>query len=113
MAFLINTGPVGLGVNPFVSIAVATVTFVFFAFFINKVWAARRRPAFSGPDSLVGALGEAREELAPEGLVFVAGALWKATAASPIPAGSAVRIVGRQGLELQVALENGQPKEKN
>jgi membrane-bound serine protease (ClpP class) len=113
MAFLINTGPVGLGVNPFVSIAVATVTFVFFAFFINKVWAARRRPAFSGPESLVGALGEAREELAPEGLVFVAGALWKATAASPIPAGSAVRIVGRQGLELQVALENGQPKEKN
>ncbi len=112
MAFLINTGPVGLGVNPFVSVAVAAVTLVFFAFFINKVWAARRRPAFAGPESLVGAVGVAREEIAPEGLVFVSGALWKATAASPIPAGSAVRVIGRQGLELQVARENGQPKEK-
>ena len=113
MAFLINTGPLGLGVNPFVSVAVAVTTLVFFAFFINKVWAARRRPAFSGPESLIGAVGEAREELAPEGLVFVAGALWKATSASPIPAGSAVRVTGRQGLELQVTRENGQAKEKN
>ena len=58
---------------------------------------------------MLGALGEAREELAPEGLVFVGGALWKATAASPIPAGSAVRVVGRNGLQLQVARENGSP----
>src|SRR5438445_1023044 len=112
MAFLINTGPIGLGVNPIVSIAVAAITLGFFAFFIRKVLAARRQPAFVGGDSIVGAVGEAREELAPEGLVFVSGALWKATADSPIPAGSAVRVVGRQGLELQVARENGQAKEK-
>jgi len=108
MAFLINTGPIGLGVNPIVSIAVAAITLGFFAFFIRKVLAARRQPAFVGGDSLVGALGEAREELAPEGLVFVSGALWKAKAASPIPAGTAVRVVGRDGLQLQVARENGQ-----
>jgi membrane-bound serine protease (ClpP class) len=76
------------------------------------VLAARRQPAFSGAESLVGAVGEAREPLAPEGLVFVAGALWKATAATPIPAGSSVRVIGRQGLQLQVAPENGQAKEK-
>src|SRR5256885_8196113 len=112
MAFLINTGPIGLGVNPIVSIAVAAITLGFFAFFIRKVLAARRQPAYVGGDSIVGAVGEAREELAPEGLVFVSGALWKATADSPIPAGSAVRVVGRQGLELQVARENGQAEEK-
>src|SRR5256712_3837722 len=112
MAFLINTGPIGLGVNPIVSIAVAAITLAFFAFFIRKVLAARRQPAFVGGDSIVGAVGEAREGLAPEGLVFVSGALWKATADSPIPAGSAVRVVGRQGLELQVAPENGPAKEK-
>jgi len=109
MAFLINTGPVGLGVNPFVSVATALITLAFFAIFIRKVWAARQQPAFVGADSMLGALGEAREELAPEGLVFVGGALWKATAASPIPAGSAVRVVGRNGLQLQVARENGSP----
>src|SRR5207302_5031516 len=37
MAFLINTGPIGLGVNPIVSIAVAAITLGFFAFFIRKV----------------------------------------------------------------------------
>lgn len=117
MAFLINTGPVGLGVNPIVSIVTAVVTLGFFSFFIRKVWQARRQPAFSGPDSMVGALGEAREALSPEGLVFVRGALWKASAESPIAAGAAVRVVGRHGLELEVAPEtsqaNPETKEKN
>ena len=108
MAFLINTGPVGLGVNPFVSAAVALLTLGFFAIFIRKVWAARRQPAFIGGDSMVGARGEVREALSPEGLVFVGGALWQAMADSPIPAGSSVRVVGRQGLHLKVAPANGQ-----
>jgi membrane-bound serine protease (ClpP class) len=112
MAFLINTGPVGLGVNPIVSVLTGLVTLGFFVFFIRKVIVARRQPALSGADSMVGSVGEAREALAPEGLVFVAGALWKATSTSPIPAGSPVRVVGRQGLQLQVAPENGLAKEK-
>jgi membrane-bound serine protease (ClpP class) len=112
MAFLVNTGPIGLGVNIFVSIATAVLTLVFFIFFINKVWAARRQPALSGADTMVGAVGEAREDIAPEGLVFVAGALWKAKAAEPIHVGSAVRVIGREGLELQVAADNGEAKEK-
>ena len=112
MAFLVNTGPVGLGVNLFVSIGVALVTFAFFIFFIRKVWQARRRPAFVGAESMVGAIGHVRQELTPEGLVFVQGALWKASAESPIPAGSTVRVVGRDGLELQVAPENGRPETK-
>jgi membrane-bound serine protease (ClpP class) len=61
---------------------------------------------------MVGAVGQVRQELAPEGLVFVQGALWKASAESPIPAGSAVRVVGREGLELQVAPEDGRPETK-
>jgi len=52
---------------------------------------------------MVGALGEAREELAPEGLVFVWGALWKAVATpESIHTGSPVRVVGRDGLQLRV-----------
>jgi len=109
---LINTGAVGLGVNLFVSIGVALVTFAFFVFFIRKVWFARRQPAFVGAETMVGSVGQVREALAPEGLVFVQGALWKATAQAPIPVGSTVRVVGRQGLELQVAPENGEAKEK-
>jgi membrane-bound serine protease (ClpP class) len=109
MAFLVNTGPIGLGVNPIVAIGSGVVTLAFFLFFIRKVWQARRAPPFVGAENMVGALGEAREELAPEGLVFVSGALWKAVATTePIHAGAPVRVIGRDGLQLKVAPgENG------
>lgn len=119
MAFLVNSGPVGLGVNPLVSVGFAALTLFFFAFFIRKVVAARRQPVFAGAEGMIGAVGVAREELAPEGLVFVAGALWKAISRSPVHAGSSVRVVARHGLELEVTPADGQPappaevKEKN
>jgi membrane-bound serine protease (ClpP class) len=120
MAFLVDTGPIGLGVNPFVIAVTGALTLAFFVFFIRKVWQARRAPAFVGAESMVGAVGEAREELTPEGLVFVSGALWKAVAASePIHAGSPVRVVDRDGLQLKVVAAeksangaNGTIKEK-
>jgi membrane-bound serine protease (ClpP class) len=103
MAFLINTGPFGLGVNPIAVLGAAIFTTAFFVFFIRKVWAARRRPVTTGAEALVGSKGEVREDLAPEGLVFVRGALWKAVASNgPIQVGSPVRVVGRKGLQLQV-----------
>ena len=103
MAFLVNTGPVGLGVNPIAVVIASVVTFGFFVVFLQKVWVARFRPAAAGAEVLIGAAGEAREELAPEGLVFVRGALWRAVASNgPIPAGSAVQVVGRRGLQLEV-----------
>ena len=63
MAFLINTGPVGLGVNPVVIFGSAAITFGFFVFFVDRILRSRRQPVLTGPDALVGALGEAREEL--------------------------------------------------
>jgi membrane-bound serine protease (ClpP class) len=106
MAFLVNTGPIGLGVNPLAVAVAALVTLSFFALFLRKIWQARRRPAFVGSEILVGATGQAREELAPEGLVFVNGALWKAVASNgPIAAGSPVQVVGRQGLKLEVVAD--------
>jgi membrane-bound serine protease (ClpP class) len=108
MAFLVNTGPIGLGVHPLVVLGTAVVTFAFFAMFIRRIWAARRAPVFAGADGMVGALGVAREELAPEGLVFVSGGLWKAVAdPNPIHIGSRVRVVGQQGHQLHVVAENG------
>ena len=112
MAFLVNTGPVGLGVNPVVAVGFGLITFAFFVFFIRKIWAARRQPAVVGSEAMLGALGEVREAVAPEGLVFVRGALWRATAADPIPAGVPVRVVGQKGLELTVTQANGETKER-
>jgi membrane-bound serine protease (ClpP class) len=112
MAFLINTGPVGLGVNPVVIFGSAAITFAFFVFFVDRVIRSRRRQVLTGADALVGAVGHAREDLLPEGLVFVRGALWKATAIrGPIPAGSPVQVVGRNGLQLEVVAGAAEVKE--
>ncbi len=114
MAFLINTGPFGLGVNPIAVLIAAGVTTGFFVFFIRKVWAARARPVSTGAEALVGSSGDVREELAPEGLVFVRGALWKAVASNgPIHVGTPVRVVGRKGLQLQVVAGDTEAKKEN
>jgi membrane-bound serine protease (ClpP class) len=115
MSFLVNTGAVGLGVNPIAVAIAAIVTFGFFVLFIQKVLAARNRPVAAGSEVIIGARGEAREELSPEGLVFVRGALWRAVASSgPIASGSEVQVVGRKGLQLEVvAGETAASKEKS
>ena len=109
-AFLINTGPIGLGVSPWVSLGGAAAALALFGFVLRKAIAARSRPAYVGGESLIGMKGAVRESLAPEGTVFVAGALWRATSnGAEIPTGAAIQVVGRRGLELEVArLEGGE-----
>jgi membrane-bound ClpP family serine protease len=51
---------------------------------------------------LLGQVGEARTKVNDEGSVLVAGELWSARSASPIPAGSTIRVVGREGFVLIV-----------
>jgi membrane-bound serine protease (ClpP class) len=103
MAFLINTGPIGLGVDPIVIFGSAAISFAFFVFFVDRILRSRRRQVATGADAVVGSVGETREELSPEGLVFVRGALWKAVAqGGPIPVNSPVQVVGRSGLRLEV-----------
>ncbi len=63
---------------------------------------AQRRPAASGSEQLIGALGTAVTALNPEGNVRVQGELWSARAEIPVPAGSAIRVRERSGLTLVV-----------
>ena len=103
LAFLINTGPVGLGVSPILIVLAGLISFGFFVFFVQRIWTARRRPMASGAETLVGAAGEAREDIAPDGLVTVGGVLWQArTSGQAIRAGTPVKIVSRTGLRLEV-----------
>ncbi len=62
----------------------------------------RQRPT-TGQDALVGQLAEVRRSLAPEGYVFVNGALWSAwTDQSPLQPGELVEVVAVDGLRLFV-----------
>jgi membrane-bound serine protease (ClpP class) len=74
--------------------------------FALTVW--RRKPA-TGREGLVGAVGTVRQPLDPDGLVFVSGELWQATApgdseatAPPIPERVPVTVTGVDGLRLLV-----------
>lgn len=51
---------------------------------------------------LIGERGEAKTAVSEEGAVQVEGELWSARSESPVPAGSAVRVIGREGFVLIV-----------
>jgi membrane-bound serine protease (ClpP class) len=59
---------------------------------------------------LIGLVGEARGRLAPDGPVFVKGALWRGrTSGEPIEAGTPIRVRGVDGLILRVEAEPVEP----
>ncbi|MGC8873980.1 MAG: NfeD family protein [Chloroflexia bacterium] len=86
--------------------AIALVAGIILAVVVLIVQAAvrgHRRPVVSGPEALIGMVGEARQDLDPEGLVFVDGALWRARSVSGrIEAGRPVEVVRIEGLLLHV-----------
>ena len=83
------------------------------ALFMVAGMPAMVRARFSTPtigrESMVGELGEALGDLAPQGTVQVRGAPWRARTnrATPIPAGDPVRVVGIDGLLLEVEPTEG------
>jgi len=57
-------------------------------------------------DVLIGMVGETRSRVHTEGSVYVGGELWSAKSEKSIPAGSAVRVVRREGFSLVVEKVN-------
>jgi membrane-bound serine protease (ClpP class) len=57
-----------------------------------------------GHESMIGELGTARTDVSPDGVVTIKGAPWKARTnrATPISAGSALRVAAIDGLVLEV-----------
>ncbi len=83
------------------------------AVFMIGAMTAMLRSRFSTPtlgrEGMVGELGTAEVAVAPDGVVRVRDALWRARTnrATPVPAGSAVRVVAVEGLLLEVEPEEG------
>lgn len=71
---------------------------------------ALRAPLATGREGLVGELGTAQTDLAPEGRVFVHGETWFARAAETIPRGTPVRVAGSEGLVLVVERADAAPR---
>jgi len=87
-------------------LVMAGLTAAFFAFAVGAGIRAQKQRVQTGREGLVGAVGVARSELAPEGTVFVQGELWSAESADGvIPSGERVRVTRVDGLHLRVRKE--------
>jgi membrane-bound serine protease (ClpP class) len=87
-------------------IALGVVSAVAFYFITRKVIAAHREPHVrTGTEELVGAVGEARTDVDPDGQVYLAGTIWSARLASgdpPVRLGDKVKVEAVEGLTLIV-----------
>lgn len=81
---------------------VVIVSAGFFLFALTMVIRAHRRRPSTGKEGLVGRVGEAKSELAPEGLVEVFGELWRAEAEEEIRRGEPVEVIGVEGMKIKV-----------
>jgi len=89
-------------VNPFVAIIASGLVAGFLWIAVRKsVEATSARPTHDLA-GLVGQIGEARTKVNDEGSVLVAGELWSARSEKPIPAGSSIRVLRREGFILIV-----------
>jgi membrane-bound serine protease (ClpP class) len=71
-------------------------------FLLSLALRARRNKVETGREGMIGQVGAAITELAPEGTVFVHGEYWDAVSASPLAAGAQVRVTAIDKLKLTV-----------
>jgi len=87
--------------SPWGIVAVALAAVVEIAETGFWIWLSRRRRVQVGPETLIGMRGKATGEA----LVRVDGELWQARSSATLAPGDIVRVVGRDGLVLEVERE--------
>ncbi len=86
-------------------IGVAVAIGLFFMTVLTFALKAQRRPVEVGAEALIGRVGEARTDIAPRGMVQVAGELWSAEIEDgelAVRSGERVEVVGVEGLRLSI-----------
>ncbi len=107
-ALILGTLTLVAGPIPQMRVQLATAVSVGLAFglittlLVRLAWRARQNKVLNGPEALVGEVGVAQQEIAPQGQILVHGELWLARAASPVGAGERVRVRAVDGLTLLV-----------
>ena len=81
-----------------VSIPLGAITI----FLMGIALRAHRNKVVTGEQGMIGAIGEARTDIDPEGKVFVLGELWNAHSSARVPMGDHVVVRKVEGLELEV-----------
>ena len=78
-------------------------TLLFFVSVMTAALRVRLRRPITGEEAIVGMVGEAKTDIAPEGTVMTKGTLWRArTMETGIAAGEKVKVKATEGLVLLV-----------
>lgn len=101
-----------LDVSPAVAIALGLGFGVITVFLVRLAIRAQRQKARIGPGAMVGSRATAMERLQPDGHVLVEGEIWRAVSASPAPKGASLRVIGCNGMVLQVEAAPEAPPEQ-
>ncbi len=100
---LLVDGPIPqMRVNLWTALGVSVPLGVITVFLMTIALRARRNKVVTGLQGMIGAVGEARTDIDPEGKVFVQGELWNAHSPSRVGIGEHVVVRKVEGLELEV-----------
>ncbi|MGA8878857.1 MAG: nodulation protein NfeD [Candidatus Korobacteraceae bacterium] len=100
---LLVDGPIPeMRVNIWVALGVSVPLGAITVFLMSIALRARRNKVVTGEQGMIGAVGEARTDIDPEGKVFVLGELWNAHAPSRVGIGDHVVVRKVEGLALEV-----------
>ncbi|HUN68238.1 MAG TPA: nodulation protein NfeD [Burkholderiales bacterium] len=91
-------------------LALASAAFLILV--VSMLLRARRRPVVTGPEQLVGAPGEALEDLQGEGWARVHGERWRVRCVVPLKRGGKLRVTAINGLILDAVPDSGQLEPK-
>lgn len=100
--FAFRTTESGVRLNPILAVIVSSLSAGLLWLMARKSLAASKLIPNHSLDGLIGQVGTAKTDLRPQGAIFVGGEQWTANSEEYIPAGSAVRVVRRSGLVLDV-----------
>ncbi len=78
------------------------MTAFFFVFAASRAYRAHQRKPVTGNEGLVGEVGVAETDIAPEGKIFVRGEYWDATASERVVQGEKVEVTAVEGMRVVV-----------
>lgn len=99
---LIDSPEPTLRISLSVIITVTLCVAAFLVFAVGHVIKSYRKQVTTGYEGLIGQIGKVAERIDREGMVYIAGALWKAVADEAIEKGAPVKIVSGQHQILKV-----------
>lgn len=91
-----------VAVHPILALVVSLLTIGYFWLAVRSTVLAQRSLPTIDLSRVIGAVGDVRTPLDPQGSIYVLGELWTAESETPVQPGQHVKVIARDGLMLTV-----------